>query len=187
MEFSRHSFYYSHVLFLRRHVKIFSVNKVVSCCYRALEKWANLAMSLWSSSLCCWSSAAMACWACCCIPCTKCCMCWKASIWNTRDRKQLQTTGKDGVIQRNMWALELSEIRNWDGETLTSTLVFVRLCLGRFGTYAVAMFLWHVVKIFICLTCQMWHNYILFVAFILLFLQICSYQCCWTHQLTYIT
>lgn len=43
---------------------------------------ADLAMSLWSSCLCCWSSVAIACCACCCIVCTKCCMCWKASICN---------------------------------------------------------------------------------------------------------
>lgn len=89
MEFSRHSFYHSHLCFfppLWRHENILCEEKGGELLLLRWEKRANLAMSLWSSSLCCWSSAAMACWACCCIPCTKCCMCWKASIW--KDTKQ---------------------------------------------------------------------------------------------------
>lgn len=61
---------------------------------------ADLAISLWSSILCCWSSAAMACWACCCIPCTKCCMCWKASIWRG-------TKKHPPLLKYCTWALHL--------------------------------------------------------------------------------
>lgn len=82
-------YYQKHIITL---LNPFVVTSDDACCSSecAFSRRTNLAMSLWSSCLCCWSSAAMACCACCCIPCTKCCMCWKASIW--RDTQQIPAT-----------------------------------------------------------------------------------------------